>query len=102
MISDCLQSTQKDNVTRTALRHIRSIEAVTASLDVSVGREHILYGSDVPVENLDYMVSILSHIIHPRLPEWEVRDEREVVSELAKHDMSGMRSSFFTKTKYTY
>jgi hypothetical protein len=69
------------------LNHVRVIEALAANYTVSVGREHIQFEAQVPSENVEAMVQILAESLHPRLIEWEVRDEREHVAHNAEHDL---------------
>jgi predicted Zn-dependent peptidase len=65
------------------LRFIRSIELASATYDVTVGREHMGFLSDVPTENVPQMTALLTQAFFPGLVHWEVRDEVERVHEAA-------------------
>lgn len=55
-----------------------------ATLEATHGRETAVFSSDVPSDKVHDLLPILDDILHPRIPEWEVRDEQPMVLEAAE------------------
>jgi len=69
---------------RSALRLTREFELLGSTYNVSVGREHTLFATELPSDRVPEVFPILDDILHPRIPEWEVRDVRHDVITAAK------------------
>lgn len=75
---------QKSTDKRSALRLTRELELLGATLEATHGRETAVFSSDVPSDKVHDLLPILDDILHPRIPEWEVRDEQPMVLEAAE------------------
>jgi len=75
---------QKSTDKRSALRLTRELELLGASLSAFHGRETAVFSADAPSDKVAELLPILDDILHPRIPEWEVRDEQHLVLEASE------------------
>jgi len=69
---------------RSSLRLNREFELLGSTYTVTVGREHTLFASELPSERVPELLPLFDDVLHPRIPEWEVRDEKPRVIADAK------------------
>lgn len=74
------QMAYKSTESLSALRLTRLIEATTHSFAAQSSRAGLSFNAEVLRSNVSDTVALLGEVLRPRLPEWEVRDQREVIA----------------------
>eukprot|EP01094_Clydonella_sp_ATCC50884_P015827 TRINITY_DN2648_c0_g1_i1.p1 TRINITY_DN2648_c0_g1~~TRINITY_DN2648_c0_g1_i1.p1 ORF type:complete len:447 (-),score=140.03 TRINITY_DN2648_c0_g1_i1:451-1791(-) len=70
------QMAYKSTQSLSSLRLTRLIESTTHSFRASADREGLSYNMEVMRDNVSPAVELLGDMLRPRLPEWEVRDQK--------------------------
>ncbi len=74
---------------------MRTIELLGATYEVSCGREHMAFTSQVLSERVPSITEVLLQNLDPRLVHWEIRDEVEHVAKAAEKIESNPRALTF-------